>query len=374
MKEKLTVFLCSTYTDLSDEREKILQAIRKLQLQHDSMEFFGARSHKPIETCLQEVQQSDLLVVVVGHRYGSLVPGRDVSFSEAEYIEGYSLGKPCLVYLRSDDTPVLPKFVERDPENLRRLERWKVELSERHTVAQFTDSHDLALQVSADIARTVQDLKYAEAQKEPPKPSSRDSAIAELADIFNSAIDQGLSEDRVLSTIRRAVTSLLTELSSRPPTIFLSYSHEDKRIVSEFADKLKAAGMKVWFDLSEIRWGDSIGERIERGLDSADYMVFFMSPNSLSQKWPRAELDAIMSRQIRGDRGAMVLPVLLENADIPPLLRSIKYLDLRDGNVKRGVSDLIKAIQHHSKKRRDEDQYKENAPKNTPKNADKSRY
>ncbi len=352
MKEKLTVFLCSIYEDLSDEREKILQAISKLQLLHDSMEFFGARSHQPIETCLKEVRQSDLLVVVVGHRYGSIVPGQEVSFSEAEYIEGHRLGKPCLVYLRSDDTPVLPKFVERDPEKLRRLERWKSELRERHTVAPFSDSQDLALQVSADIARTVQDLKEAESQEKASEPPSREIAIAEIADLFHKAVEQGLQEDKVLSTIRRAVTALLADLSMRPPTIFLSYSHEDKVIVTQFAEELKAAGMKVWYDLSEIKWGDNLRERIDRGLDSADYMVFFMSPNSMSKMWPRAELDAIMSRQIRGDRGAMVLPVLLEDTDdIPPLLRSIKYLDLRDGNVKKGVNELINTIRYYSKEK-----------------------
>ncbi len=349
MAERLTVFLCSTYEDLTDERDKILQAIRKLRLQHDSMEFFGARSNQPIETCLREVRQSDFLVVVVGHRYGSLVPNREVSFSEAEYIEGYELGKPCLVYMRSDDTPVLPKFVERVPENLKRLERWKSELRDRHTVVLFTDSQDLALQVSADISRTVQDLKDANVQAVSRKAPTKDAAIAEMTDLFIGAIEKGLSENQVLAEMRRAVSSLLAEHSKKPPTVFLSYSHKDKGIVSSIANELKAAGMNVWIDLSEIKWGDSIRDRIDRGLDSADCMVFFMSPSSISRSGTRAELDAILSRQFKGDRGAVVLPVLLENTDIPPLLRNIKYLDLRDGNVKRVANELINTIQaYHS--------------------------
>src|SRR5271165_252640 len=46
-----TVFVCSTFSDLSQEREGVLDAIRRLKLQHDSMEFFGARAEQPIETC-----------------------------------------------------------------------------------------------------------------------------------------------------------------------------------------------------------------------------------------------------------------------------------------------------------------------------------
>jgi hypothetical protein len=37
-----TVFVCSTFSDLSQEREGVLDAIRLLKLQHDSMEFFGS--------------------------------------------------------------------------------------------------------------------------------------------------------------------------------------------------------------------------------------------------------------------------------------------------------------------------------------------
>ena len=355
MKERLTAFLCSTYADLSEEREQILRAIRKLQLQHDSMEFFGARSNQAIETCLEEVRRSDLLVVVVGHRYGSLVPGREQSFSEAEYAEGHRLGKPCLVYIRSDEAPVLPKFVERNPDNLRRLERWKSVLSERHTVAQFSDAHDLALQVSADIARTVQSIQEAEQEEQAAKKPSPDSMMAEVADLLRGAVGQGITEDRVLSAVRRTMTSLLVDEGVRPPTIFLSYSHEDKKIVSEVAQELKDAGMNVWFDLSEIRWGDSLRERIDRGLDSADYLAFFMSPSSMSKAWPRAELNAIISRQLSGDRGAMVLPILLKETNIPPVLRDIRYLDLRDRDVKGKAKELIDTIRHHARNRQHDD-------------------
>jgi len=349
LKNSLTVFLCSTYADLTDEREQILRAIRKLQLQHDSMEFFGARANQAIETCLEEVRRSDLLVVVVGHRYGSLVPGWDLSFSEAEYGEGHRLGKPCLVYLRDDEVPVLPKFMERDPDNMRRLERWKTVLRERHTVAQFSDSNDLALQVSADISRTVQSIQEAQADGKPAPVSSLESMMAEVSDIMRGALDQGIAQASLLSAVRRAVTALLADEGGRPPTVFLSYSHEDKEIVSEVADQLRAAGINVWLDLSEIRWGDSLSERIDRGIDSADFLAFFMSRSSLGKAWPRAELNAIISRQLSSDRGAMVLPILLDDTEIPPLLRNVRYLDLRDRDVKARTRELVDTIRHHMK-------------------------
>jgi hypothetical protein len=47
--------------------------------------------------CLAEVRQSDVLVVIVGLRYGSIVPALGISYSEVEYAEGFGLKKPCLV-------------------------------------------------------------------------------------------------------------------------------------------------------------------------------------------------------------------------------------------------------------------------------------
>lgn len=178
MTNALTVFLCSTYEDLAVEREQVLDAVRRLQLQHDSMEFFGARQGQPIETCLEEVRRSDLLVVLLGHRYGSLVPGLGISFSEAEYREGQRLVKPCLVYLRGDDVPVLPRHIERDPEKIRLLDRWRADLTARHTVAQFSNAPQLAVQVAADLSRAVRALEAAQQSEAEARPRAREAGAA----------------------------------------------------------------------------------------------------------------------------------------------------------------------------------------------------
>jgi Domain of unknown function (DUF4062) len=129
MSASFTVFVCSTFDDLEQEREAVLDAIKRVQQRHNAMEFFGAQPGRPIDVCLEEVRKSDLLVVIVGLKYGSLPPGMGISYSQAEYEEGVRLEKPCLVYLRDDDVPILAKYVERDPDKLRLLEAWKQTLN-----------------------------------------------------------------------------------------------------------------------------------------------------------------------------------------------------------------------------------------------------
>jgi len=155
MSASFSVFVCSTFDDLEQEREAVLDAIRRVQSRHNAMEFFGARAERAIDVCLEEVRNSDLLVVIVGEKYGSLPPGIGVSYSQAEYEEGVRLKKHCLVYLRDDDVPILPKYVERDPDKLRLLDAWKQTLNAAHTVAKFESWPKLAVQVAADIGNVL---------------------------------------------------------------------------------------------------------------------------------------------------------------------------------------------------------------------------
>lgn len=351
MTRQLTVFLCSTYTDLAEERDRVLDAVRRLQLQHDSMEFFGARTGLPIETCLAEVRRSDVLVVVVGHRYGSLVPDLGISFSEAEYREGQRLGKPCLVYLRDENAPVLPRDFERDPEKLRLLDTWKDSLLTRHTIAKFSSAQDLAVQVAADLGRTIQALEEAEVGRPETFTQPANAVASEILALIADAVKKGVPHHSLLSSFRRVVADLLAASGERKTLVFLSHSHADKPVVRQVAEGLRSHGIDVWIDEAELSVGDSLIYRLERGLDSADFVAFFLSKASLKSQWTRQELNVAISRQVSGDRGAVVLPVLLDDAEIPALLRDVMYLDMRTGGVQAGVAKLVAAIRRHELER-----------------------
>lgn len=348
MNSTLTVFVCSTYSDLSEERKSVLDAIRRLQLQHDSMEFFGARADQPIETCLAEVRRSNILVVIVGHRYGSLVPEIDISYSEAEYREGYRLKKPCLVYVRGEDVPILPKHMERDPEKLRLLEKWKATLQGRHTIASFEGKNDLAVQVTADIGRTIRDLEEAARTREEARTETPIHLFEELKDLVADAIGKGAAEELLLSSIRRAVSTAVSEMEHVKATVFLSYAASDRQVVREVANGLQATGIRVWFDETSLKPGSEWVREIERGLDTADFIAFFISPNSVNSSWAQKELQIAMYRQVSGSGGARILPILLERAEVPPLLRDIQWVDMTDGDVGKAVKQLAETIRHFS--------------------------
>ena len=345
--ESLRVFVCSTFADLSDERSAVLDAIRRLQLQHDSMEFFGARANQPLETCLEEVRRSNVLVVIVGHRYGTLAPNLGISFSEAEYREGQRLGKPSLVYMRDESVPILPKYMERDSAKLSLLEAWKSALQERHTVANFRESTDLALQVAADLSRTIAEMRDASRAREQAWSAQQASLLHELEPIIEHAKSKGIAERVLLSVLRRAVANLVSETQQLGPTVFFSYSRSDEDLVRKVADGLAESDVQVWLDQTRLTAGDNWVNETERALDSADFVAFFISPRSLDSPWAKRELQLAMHRELSGQRGALILPVLLEKAEVPPLLRDIHWIDMTDGDADKAVQALIQAMDRH---------------------------
>ena len=349
MKSSFTVFLCSTYTDLSSERTAVLEAVRKLQLHHDSMEFFGARSSLPIETCLEEVRNSDILVVIIGFKYGTLVPGLPISFSEAEYQEGYRLGKPCLIYLRDDNVPILPRYIERNAERLQALERFKDELKARHTVATFKEASDLAVSVAADLSRTVKAF-------EENIPSAGGGGrrktdypvLEEIKAMARRALEKRVSEQALLEAVGHAVKSLLAaEEGNRPVRVYLSYSTQDHYVVDKFISFLTSKNINILVDIQGLTTGEKWQERIKDVIKSADILIVFLSKNSIKSKWVQSEISYFMSLQINEPREYKIIPVRLDHTEIPALLRSVKYLDLRDQNIDRAIEELSVAIKNY---------------------------
>lgn len=53
-------------------------------------------------SCLRNIEQSDVYVLLIGSSYGSTIPGSDTSITRAEYRHAVALGKPIYVLCQSD--------------------------------------------------------------------------------------------------------------------------------------------------------------------------------------------------------------------------------------------------------------------------------
>jgi hypothetical protein len=97
--------------------------------------------------------------------------------------------------------------------------------------------------------------------------------------------------------------------------VFLSYSSQDKAVVRGIAERLRADGLRVWFDDWELRPGDSIPARIEEGLEQSRVLALCMSRNASGTEWARLESGSFRFRDPL-NRELRFIPIRLDDSDI----------------------------------------------------------
>jgi hypothetical protein len=91
---KLQVFVSSTYQDLIDERQAAVQAILTAGHIPAGMELFAAGDQSQMKVIQQWIDESDVFMLILGTRYGSLDPNTGKSYIQLEYEYAVEKRKP----------------------------------------------------------------------------------------------------------------------------------------------------------------------------------------------------------------------------------------------------------------------------------------
>ncbi|HWR13534.1 MAG TPA: toll/interleukin-1 receptor domain-containing protein [Terriglobales bacterium] len=124
--------------------------------------------------------------------------------------------------------------------------------------------------------------------------------------------------------------------------VFISYSHADSKFVTKLATQLVRRNAHVWVDQWELNVGDSLLNRIQDAIQDASALLVVLSKASVASEWCKKELNAGLIREL-DEKRVIVLPVLLEDCEIPPFLREKKYADFRK-NFDAGLTALTDAL------------------------------
>jgi hypothetical protein len=115
------------------------------------MEHFPAQEAPPLDVALAALEECDVYVGVIGDLYGSSPPGRVISYTELEYNRATELDMYRIILVLDEDAQVNRLHVERDPDRLRRLARFRARILENHTVQRFSDTHEAAWKILAAL-------------------------------------------------------------------------------------------------------------------------------------------------------------------------------------------------------------------------------
>lgn len=102
MKRKLQVFISSTYIDLKDERQAAVEAILDAGHIPAGMELFKAGNENQLKTIKRWIDESDVYLLILGGRYGSVETDSRKSYTHLEYEYAIEKGMPVFATVLSE--------------------------------------------------------------------------------------------------------------------------------------------------------------------------------------------------------------------------------------------------------------------------------
>ena len=100
--KKYQVFISSTYLDLIDERQAAVEAILKAGHIPAGMELFTASNKSQWDIIKKWIDESDIYMLILGGRYGSIEPESGLSYTELEYNYALQQNKPLFAVVMKD--------------------------------------------------------------------------------------------------------------------------------------------------------------------------------------------------------------------------------------------------------------------------------
>jgi hypothetical protein len=126
---------------------------------------------------------------------------------------------------------------------------------------------------------------------------------------------------------------------------FISYSRANKEFATKLVTGLRAGGYPVWFDLLDIPTGARWDDEVEKALRECSIFMIILTPASIASENVKDEIGYAI------DHGKRILPVLLEDCDVPLRLRRFQYVDFTTKSFDEGfesakglLSDLIEEV------------------------------
>ena len=105
--------------------------------------------------------------------------------------------------------------------------------------------------------------------------------------------------------------------------VFISHSWEDNTASKAIAEYLKKNGAEIWIDYSRIKGGQSLPQKISDALTWCDTLALVWSRAAATSYYVKLEWQSALSLR------KTIVPCRLDDAELPPILSSLLYIDFR---------------------------------------------
>ena len=124
--------------------------------------------------------------------------------------------------------------------------------------------------------------------------------------------------------------------------VAVSFAGEDREYVEEFVEKVKDKGYRIFYDqdLMADLWGSNLIDFLQAVYARrARFAVLFISRHYVEKRWPQHERQSAQDRALQ-ESSPYILPVRLDDTQLPGLHSTIGYLDARHVSLD-GIVDAL---------------------------------
>ncbi len=184
---------------------------------------------------------------------------------------------------------------------LRQITGWETDIAKKSK-----ESADLSAKIADKRKkRSEAYLKLQKAQQDEQKKS--DKQTAKMIKDYENRINELQRQ-----AIQQIIQPQLHYISQKDEEydVFISHAWEDKEdFVDELVTEMRRLGIKVWYDTDRLKWGDSMREKIDKGLSKSRYGVVVLSPDYIREDkyWTKSELNGLF--QVETINGKTILPI-----------------------------------------------------------------
>lgn len=153
-EKRYQVFVSSTYSDLKEERGKVMQSIMSLDCIPAGMELFPAIDTEQFEFIKRVIDDCDYYILIIGGRYGSISED-GISYTEKEYDYAVSKNIPVLAFLHNDIKNITFEKSETNEEGRKKLESFRDKVSKGRLVKYWNNADELSQNVVISLTKTM---------------------------------------------------------------------------------------------------------------------------------------------------------------------------------------------------------------------------
>ena len=134
--------------------------------------------------------------------------------------------------------------------------------------------------------------------------------------------------------------------------LFLSHSSKDKVSIRKIAHFVNHIGLPAFLDEYDIDFGEIIIDEIQKGIDSSDAVIFWITQNFLESKWCSLEMSSFLSKVITEDLQIYAFCEKSLDISILPSFLRIRRLIIADlSNPEEAFREIVPSLRRSLNKK-----------------------